>query len=135
VAPRPIGGLCSKTLRFGGADDQAASLEEVLLRHAMTESVADYRREQLASGVMMIPIPADGRYKGVTGLERARTVDHVEEIVITAKRDQRIQPLPEGGSYLGFIFARAERADEVVSALRAAHGCLTFEITSPIPMA
>ena len=82
----------------------------------------------------MIPIPEDGRYKGVDGLERARAVDLVEEIVITAKRDQRIQPLPEGGSYLGFIFARADTPDGVVSALRAAHSRLRFEIAAPIPI-
>ena len=134
VAPRPIGGLCSRVLRFTEAHDEMASLEEVLLRHALTESVAQYRRETLAAGVMMIPIPEDGRYKGVDGLEHARAVDHVEEIVITAKRDQRIQPLPEGGSYLGFIFARADTPDGVVSALRAAHSRLRFEIAAPIPI-
>ena len=134
VAPRPIGGLCSRTLRFVAAHGELVSLEEVLLRHALLEPVGEYRRETVAAGVMMIPIPADGRYKGVDGLMSAQAVDHVEEIVMTAKRDQRIQPLPEGGSYLGFIFARAEQPDEVVSALRAAHSRLHFEIAAPIPI-
>lgn len=72
------------------------------------------------------------RDAGVDGLERARAVDHVEEIVITARRDQRIHPLPESGSYLGVIFARAESPDGVVPASRAAHSRLTFEIAAPI---
>ena len=135
IAPRPIGGLCSKALRFIGPTGDTASLEELLLRHALREPVSGYRREDAASGVMMIPIPSDGLYKGVDGLERARAVDHVEEIVLTAKRDQRIQPLPEGGSYLGFIFARGEHSAQVVSALHDAHNALTFEITPPIPLA
>ena len=135
IAPRPIGGLCAKALRFSAPSGETASLEQVLLRHTMAEPVSDYRREDLASGVMMISIPNDGLYKRVGGLESARAVEHVEEIVITAQRDQRIRPLPEGGSYLGFIFARAEQPARVGSALRAAHECLEFEIAAPIPLA
>jgi hypothetical protein len=33
-------------------------------------------------------------------------------------------PLPEGSSYLGFIFARAPSAVQAEAALRAAHACL-----------
>ena len=134
VAARPIGGLCSKALRFSSPEGEGAALEEILLRHALGQTVTPYRREAQAAGVMMIPIPADGLYKRVAGLKEARSVEHVEEIIITAKLDQRIRPLPEGGSYLGFIFARAERADEVVGALRAAHDRLHFEIEPPLPL-
>ena len=83
---------------------------------------------------MMIPIPTDGLYKRVAGVDDARAVDYIETIVITAKLDQRIRPLPEGGSYLGFIFARAPRHEEVVGALRASHERLRFEIEPSIPM-
>ena len=134
VAPRPIGGLCAKALRFLAPDGESASLEEVLLRQALAEPVSEYRREDLASGVMMIPIPSDGLYRGVGGLDSARAVRHIEEIIITARRDQRIRPLPEGGSYLGFIFARAEQPAHVESSLRSAHRCLEFEMTAPIPI-
>jgi hypothetical protein len=44
-------------------------------------------------------------------------------------------PLPEGDSYLGFIFARGETPDEVEAALRTAHACLRFEIATGIPIA
>ena len=134
VAPRPIGGLCAKALRFLAPSGETASLEEVLLRHALAKPVAEYQREDRASGVMMIPIPNDGLFKNVSGLESARAVKHIEEIAITAQRDQRIRPLPEGGSYLGFIFARAEQPAQVESALRSAHSCLEFEIAAPIPI-
>ena len=43
----------------------------------------------------------------VTGEDEARGVPFVEDLRITAKRDQLLEPLPEAGSYLGFIFARA----------------------------
>lgn len=134
IAPRPIGGLCAKALRCSAPSGETVSLEYLLLRHAMAEPVTAYRREDQASGVMMIPIPNDGRFKRAKGVESARAVEHIEEVVITAKRDQRIRPLPEGGSYLGFIFARAGRPAEVESALRTAHRFLEFEIAAPIPL-
>ena len=131
IAARPIGGLCSKALRFtGGGTDRSneVSLEELLLRHALGEDVAAYRRERRASGVMMIPIPKRGVYKGVDGIEAARAVPGIEDVRITAKADQQLVPLPEGSSYLGFIFARASTAADVEAALRASHSLLLFRV-------
>lgn len=131
VAARPIGGLCSRALRFSAARDPNGpfcSLEELLLRHAIGESVGSWRRERAASGVMMVPIPSRGVLRQVSGLEEARRVTGVEDIRITAKPDQLLVPLPEGASYLGFIFARAQDRDEVEAALRAAHSHLQFVV-------
>jgi biotin carboxylase len=128
VAARPIGGLCSKALRFTTPGEESVSLEEVLLRHALGEDVSRYEREPRASGVMMIPIPKRGIYKGVDGIDNAREAPGVEAIHITAKPDQQVVPLPEGKSYLGFIFARAATADEAEEALREAHRRLRFRI-------
>jgi biotin carboxylase len=127
VAARPIGGLCSRVLRFDRGDGMVP-LEEVLLRHAVGENVTAFEREAIAAGVMMIPIPKRGYYKGVDGVEPASAVPGVEEVRITAKLDQLLEPLPEGDSYLGFIFARAETPDAVVAALRTAHAALAFRI-------
>lgn len=132
VAARPIGGLCSKVLRFTEDGTRIAPLEELLLRHAVGDDTSRCARETQAAGVMMIPIPHGGIYKGVEGEEAARRVAQVEEIHITAKRDQRLEPLPEGDSYLGFIFARDPQPDAVVDALRAAHSELTFKINSEV---
>ena len=77
---------------------------------------------------MMVPIPRSGVFKKVDGLDAARQVDHVEDIQITAKPDQRLLALPEGASYLGFIFARAERPEEAERAVRDAHARLRFTI-------
>ncbi|HVL68526.1 MAG TPA: ATP-grasp domain-containing protein [Vicinamibacterales bacterium] len=127
IAARPIGGLCSRVLRFE-AGGERAPLEEVLLRHALGEDISPYMREAQASGVMMIPIPKRGFYKGVDGEARARAVAGVEHLEITAKRDQLLEPLPEGDSYLGFIFARAAAPSAVIAALRRAHRRLDFHI-------
>jgi biotin carboxylase len=134
VAPRPIGGLCARALVFQGPGGPGVSLEELLLRHALGESVTGYRRETDASAVMMIPIPRGGTYRRTEQIEAARAVPGVVDLVITAKPDQRLEPLPEGASYLGFIFARAERSVDAVASLRAAHDRLRFVIDAPIPV-
>jgi hypothetical protein len=83
---------------------------------------------------MMIPIPKRGILRGVHGVDAARQVLHIVDVQITAKMDQRLLPLPEGASYLGFLFARADRASAVDEALRAAHRRLHFEIDPVFPV-
>src|SRR5215471_6318426 len=58
VAPRPIGGLCARSLEFRSPNHpHLISLEELILRHSIGEDVSGWHREELASGVMMIPVP------------------------------------------------------------------------------
>jgi hypothetical protein len=83
---------------------------------------------------MMIPIPKSGIYCGVSGVEDAEAVTHIESVTITAKESQRLLQLPEGASYLGFIFARAETCLGVEEALREAHRRLRFEIAGELPV-
>ena len=82
----------------------------------------------------MIPIPASGIYCGVEGVEEASTTPNVTEIVITALEGQRMLKLPEGASYLGFVFARAETPDAVETALRQAHARLRFRVATELPV-
>jgi formate-dependent phosphoribosylglycinamide formyltransferase (GAR transformylase) len=124
VAPRTIGGLCSRTLRFG----TGVSLEELVLRNALGQGVEHLKREELAAGVMMIPIPDRGVLRSVEGLEPARAEPAIEEVTLTVPIGGEIEPLPEGHRYLGFIFARGRRPDEVESALRRSHAHLRFEV-------
>jgi len=130
VAARPIGGLCAKTLLFGGG----MPLEELLLRHAAGEDVSSLEREEDASGVMMIPIERGGVYEGVEGIDDALKTVGVEEIAITAKVGQALEPLPEGSSYLGFIFSRGATPQEVERSLRASHAKLRFQIAPKLPV-
>jgi biotin carboxylase len=130
LAGRSIGGLCSRTLRFG----TDASLEELILRQAAGLPVESRSRAGSAGGVMMIPIPQAGTLRAVHGLEAARAVPGVESVEITAPLHYRLVPLPEGDAYLGFIFARAETPAAVEAALRAAHAALAFTIMPEIPL-
>lgn len=135
AAPRPIGGLCARVLQFrNGAGGGTVPLEEILLRHAAGEDVSACVRESQPAAVMMIPIPRRGILKGVDGVERAKEVPRIEEVRITAKQDQLLEPLPDAASYLGFIFARGGSRDELVRALEAAQEALTFRIAAPLPV-
>jgi biotin carboxylase len=126
IAPRTIGGLCSRTLRFGAG----ISLEELVLRHALGVPTPNWEQDARAAGVMMMPIPRPGRLRRVHGLARARAVPLVEGVTISLHRGAEVVPLPEGRAYLGFIFARGESPAAVEAALREAHAALEFEIES-----
>ena len=130
LAGRSIGGLCSKTLRFG----TDVSLEELILRQACGMPIESTARTSAAGGVMMIPIPGAGLLKRVEGVAESAEVPGVEEIDITARVNYPIVPLPEGDSYLGFIFARGETPVEVEAALREAHSRLRFQIQPSIAL-
>jgi hypothetical protein len=106
----------------------------MLLRHALGEDPHGWTRDAEASGVMMIPIPRRGVYRGVHGLDDAKAAPGVTDVRITAKLDQLLVPLPEGASYLGFIFARGAAPAGVEHALREAHARLTFRVDPDFPV-
>ncbi|MDQ2885855.1 MAG: ATP-grasp domain-containing protein [Chloroflexota bacterium] len=130
IAGRSIGGLCSTVLEFGSG----ICLEELILRHAVGEEITSIERDAHAVGVMMIPIPAAGILKAVHGVEEAEAVPLITGVEITAKLHHALTPLPEGASYLGFIFARGDTPAEVEAAIRRAHGLLRFDIRREIPV-
>ena len=126
IAARTIGGLCGRLFRFG----TGYSLEEVVVRHALGEDLAPAALGG-AAGVLMIPIPGLGLLKRVEGLLAADKVPGIVEVVIDVREGQELVPLPEGASYLGFIFAEGESADEVYNALKVAHSHLRF-VLAPV---
>jgi formate-dependent phosphoribosylglycinamide formyltransferase (GAR transformylase) len=128
AAPRSIGGLCAKAIVFGNG----APLEEVVVRHALGEDVSDLRVRAEAAGVMMIPVPRAGIYRSTDGVHDAEAI--ADEVVVTAKEGQRVLPLPEGNTYLGFLFAYGGTALEIEDRLRRAHNALRFEIAEILPV-
>lgn len=131
VAPRSIGGLCGRALKFG----VGISLEELILRHALGHDVSALTREGQASGVMMLPVPHGGWFKEVRGVLAATRVPGVVDVVITAKPDYKLRAWPEGSTYVGFLFARGADPAEVESALREGHRALEIVITPDLPVA
>lgn len=150
IAGRSIGGLCSRILEYG----LGVSLEELILRHALGQDVDGVSRKAQdrgrmddcdrtehetkgsgrtergkgAAGVMMLPVPEGGLFQGFDGVEEAKKVPGVEDVVITAKEGDLLTPLPEGASYPGFIFARGNEPGQVAQVLRKAHGRLRMRV-------
>jgi L-aminoacid ligase-like protein len=124
LAGRSIGGMCSSVLEFGAG----MSLEELILRQAVGMPIESMERLQGAAGVMMIPIPKKGILRSVGGIEEALAISGVTGVEISARLNYPIVPLPEGASYLGFIFARGDDPASVESAIREAHSCLKIHI-------
>ncbi len=123
LAARTIGGLCGRLLQFGTGH----TLEELVLARAMGRPLAT---APLAggAGVLMIPVPRAGVFRRVEGLLAARRVPGITDIDIQIREGHELVPLPEGSSYLGFVFARAESAAAAEAALRAAHGHLNIVV-------
>lgn len=136
VAARTIGGLCARTLRFslgegpseGSSAAEGPTLEELVLGMAVGFFDTPPPRQGGAAGVMMLPVPGAGVLQGVTGEDPARAVPGIVELTMTTRVGEKLVPLPEGASYLGFLFARAPTPEAVEAALREAHGRLRFEI-------
>jgi biotin carboxylase len=129
VAPRSIGGWCSRALRF----DSSMSLEELILRQALGQDVRRFQREPAASGILMIPIPRAGFLEKVEGLDQARAIPGIDDVRLAIPLGERVEPLPEGGRYLGFAFARGDTPEEVEEALRKVWAGLATSIAGTRP--
>jgi biotin carboxylase len=116
LAPRSIGGLCSRALRFPGG----ASLEEIVLANALGRPVPAAAGPARPSGVFMLPVPRPGILRAVEGRDGALAVPGVTGLTITIPPGQRVRPLPDGDRYLGFVFAEADTPAGVEHALTAA---------------
>jgi biotin carboxylase len=134
IAARSIGGYCSEVLRFDDRITQRGrsngfSLEELILRNAIGEDIRPLERESQSAGVMMVPAPQAGILKEAKGVEVARKIPGIENIIIAVPVGQKVEVLPESSRYLGFIFARGENPEFVEEAIRAAHEKLEIVIT------
>lgn len=135
VAPRPIGGMCAASLAFVSPEQsQTITLEELILRHAIGEDISQWQREAAGSALMMIPVASTGILESVDGIEDAKSVSHITNVQITARLHDAIVAWPEGSSYLGFIFAKAENPEAAEKALRLACSRLRFQIRPILPV-
>jgi biotin carboxylase len=130
LAARPIGGRCSAVLRFG---DGSISLEEIVLRHALGMPLPSLERERSAAAVMMIPVPGAGVLEDFSGVDDAKRVPGVDDVVITAHRGETLVPWPEGSRYPGFIFARGATPAQAERTVREAHCRLRFVVRPASP--
>ena len=124
LAPRTIGGLCSRALRPGGV-----GLEELVIGLALGCPLPATGAAE-PSGVLMLPVPIEGHLEAVDGSDRAGAVPGIDGVTITVGPGELVQPLPEGDRYLGFVFARGDSPDAVEAALRQAWACLDVRISA-----
>lgn len=123
IAARTIGGLCARMLHFG----TGIGLEELVIARAMKQKLLTQCSKD-SVGVLMIPTTEAGILRRVEGIEAAGKVPFIEEVVIQVREGYELIPLPEGSSYLGFVFARAPNPADTEAALRAAHACLKIVV-------
>lgn len=126
VAARPIGGLCGRALQFGLL---GTTLEELILESVLKLSRHTPALAPNSTGVMMLPVPRSGVLQKIEGIERAAAVPGITGVEITAPVGKRIEALPEGDRYLGFLFAQSDDAADTERALRDAFAELSIDIT------
>jgi biotin carboxylase len=126
VAARTIGGDCARLLKFATGH----GLEDLVIAHA-TGQPLDAAPARGAAGVLMLPIPGGGILRRVEGLVAARAVPGIEDISIAIRDGYELVPLPEGSSYLGFMFAYGAEPAQAEAALRAAFAELEF-VVAPV---
>ena len=109
LAPRSIGGLCSRALRH-----LPAPLEQLIVAAALGRVLPDsVAAVGPATGVYMIPVPGRGVLEGVTGLDRAASTVGITGIEITVGVGSTVVPLPDGDRYVGFLFAEGDEPGDV----------------------
>ena len=126
IAARTIGGDCARLLQFG----TGYGLETLVLSYAAGRPL-NIKTVGEAAGVMMLPIVESGSLRRVEGVLEARRTPYIEDVVIAVREGYELVPLPEGSSYLGFLFARAPEPGLVEAALREAYSKLDV-VVSPI---
>lgn len=117
VAARSIGGLCSRSLNFGL---MGTTLESLILRNAMGLDVSRLHRELVASGVLMIPTPGNGVVAAIVGERETRAIAGITGMDLTVAPGSEVMAPPEGDRYIGFVYARSDRPEDVEAALREA---------------
>jgi len=126
LAARTIGGQCGRLIEFS----LQQKLEELVIR-GMCGLPFEIQARGDAAGVLMIPITASGILQRVEGLTAAMQTEYVRDVEIHISPGYELVPLPEGASYLGFIFAQAPDFDLTYAALKSAHEKLNF-VTRPM---
>ena len=125
LAARTIGGQCGQLIEFSSQQ----KLEQLVIQ-GMCGLVPQTDKAGESAGVLMIPITEAGILKRVEGLTAALQTEFVRDIEIHINPGYELIPLPEGASYLGFIFAQAPEFEQTYAALKSAYAKLRF-VTQP----
>jgi biotin carboxylase len=125
IAARSIGGLCGRSLSFGLL---AESLESIVIRSALGLTKDFAPPSKPATGVLMLPIPAEGTLSEVSGIDEALAIDGIDDVELTVVPGRTVRPLPEGDRYLGFVFASGLTPNDVERSLARAAATIDVAI-------
>lgn len=125
LAARTIGGQCGQLIEFS----LQQKLEELVIQ-GMCGQLPEPGDAADSAGVLMIPITDSGILKRIEGMTEALQTEFLRDIEIHVNPGYELIPLPEGASYLGFIFAQAPSYEQTYAALRHAYSKLRF-VTQP----
>src|SRR5262249_31626222 len=104
IGARLIGGACARVFRHVLGED----IHPHVLRLALGEADALPRQRPGAAGAMMLPIPKAGRLKSIAGLDKARQVPGIEDVILNTCSGEVIVPFPEQSCYIGFLTASGD---------------------------
>ena len=114
VNPRTIGGLCSRSLNFNLFKN---SLETVILSDLVNDKPMSLDLASNSTGVLMLPIPEEGVFKGIKNIEKANQIKEIVNIEISLPIGTYINKPPFSERYLGFVFANGQSNVETKNAL------------------
>ena len=76
----------------------------------------------------MLPIPEQGRVKSIHGLESARCVPGIRDVILTVGPGDLILPFPEQSCYIGFLTASGVSVEETTHSLELSAGKIGLEL-------
>lgn len=124
IAARLIGGACSRVFRSVLGED----IHPYLLRLALGEAVEPPRQSAGAAGAMMLPITREGKLKAVRGVDGARQVPGIRDVILNTSPGDVIVPFPEQSCYVGFLTAEGGSVEAVETSLTEASARIGLEV-------
>jgi biotin carboxylase len=124
VGARLIGGACSRIFR----DILGQDIHRSLLRLAVGQNVPELPQCSVAAGAMMLPVPSEGRIIHVRGVDAARRVDGVRDVIVTVGPGDLLVRFPEQSCYIGYVTAKGETPEAVEESLLSAAHLIDFEL-------
>lgn len=123
---RLIGGACSQVFDHVIEGD----IHEYLLRLALGEEIEVPLQEPgRHAGAMMLPVPCAGRLVAMRGVEEARQVPGIQNMIVNCTPGEVFVPYPEQSCYKGFLTATGETFEDVEKSFSMAAEKIEFGLT------
>ena len=106
---------------------------EASLRMAVGESPV-LETSAKRGAVLVFPSTRPGHVRSVSGIEEARTVDHVTDVEVYVQPGGVLKPLTSGADRLGHIIALADTREEAEKAAREAEQLIQLETDERKPV-